>query len=141
MNIPGTPTPIVDGEPLLNSRDVKQEKGVSLGEKDLGSLLSFIFIINQIYGPGVLAIPIVFQQSGWLLTMITVFLFMIISCLSSTCLCQAIAAIPNNSRFQQRIEYATVVKYYYGAKAHIVFQIGLAITLQAYNIASIGKIK
>lgn len=34
----------------------------NVGTKTLGNFYSFVFIINQIYGPGVLAIPIVFQQ-------------------------------------------------------------------------------
>lgn len=44
------------------SVDVAQEKGHSVGTKSLNSFYSFVFIINQIYGPGVLAIPVVFQE-------------------------------------------------------------------------------
>lgn len=40
------------------------KKSPDLGKKDLGYFLSFIFLVNQIYGPGVLAIPIVFKQAG-----------------------------------------------------------------------------
>jgi hypothetical protein len=40
------------------------KKSADFGKKDLGYYLSFIFLVNQIYGPGVLAIPIVFKQAG-----------------------------------------------------------------------------
>ena len=42
--------------------DVSVALGQSLGDKDIGPWLSVIFIVNQIYGPGLLAIPIVLQQ-------------------------------------------------------------------------------
>jgi len=32
------------------------------GSKTIGTFSSYVFIINQIFGPGVLALPIVFQQ-------------------------------------------------------------------------------
>ena len=44
--------------------DLNQEKGHSVGTKSLNSFYSIVFIINQIYGPGVLAIPIVFQEGN-----------------------------------------------------------------------------
>lgn len=37
------------------------------GAKTIGTLSSFVFIINQIFGPGVLALPIVFQQGIYIL--------------------------------------------------------------------------
>ena len=32
------------------------------GSKTIGSWSSYVFIVNQIFGPGVLALPIVFQE-------------------------------------------------------------------------------
>jgi hypothetical protein len=52
-----TPVPIMVDEFIPDPRAEQ-----SLGTKDINSWLSVIYIINQIYGPGVLAIPIVFQQ-------------------------------------------------------------------------------
>eukprot|EP01102_Stenamoeba_stenopodia_P021176 TRINITY_DN845_c0_g1_i4.p1 TRINITY_DN845_c0_g1~~TRINITY_DN845_c0_g1_i4.p1 ORF type:complete len:552 (+),score=101.86 TRINITY_DN845_c0_g1_i4:287-1942(+) len=118
-------------------QEVVQEKGKSLGDKKIGNWGSFYFIINQIYGPGVLAIPIVFQQSGILVTTIMLTFFLVISCLAATMLCEAIARIPDNENFEKRIEYGTVVRYYYGKKWHFLFQIFLNFTIQAYLIASI----
>ena len=34
------------------------------GSKTIGTYSSYVFIINQIFGPGVLALPIVFQQGS-----------------------------------------------------------------------------
>jgi hypothetical protein len=64
--------------------------------------LSICFIVNQIYGPGVLAIPLVYQQSGYVLTLIALTFFFIMSCLSSTMLIQVMSMIPGNDKFQKR---------------------------------------
>lgn len=117
--------------------EIKEERGKSLGVKSIGTFLSFIFLINQIYGPGVLAIPLVYEQSGLIPTMFMVTFFLVVSSLAATCLSQAIATIPGNRQYQQRVEFATAFEYYYGHKWHVVFQVLLAITVQAYNIASI----
>jgi hypothetical protein len=50
--------PNLEGETV----DLNSEKGHTVGTKSLNSFYSIVFIINQIYGPGVLAIPIVFQE-------------------------------------------------------------------------------
>src|ERR1700721_567368 len=71
----------------------------ALKNKSLSFFFSFIFIINQIFGPGVLAIPIVFQQSGLFPTIIFLSLFCFVGCLSATVLCQAIALIPGNKYY------------------------------------------
>ena len=95
------------------AREVVNERGKSLGAKQLGTgyhtylflgtvvnfvfryfcmfscfpntpRLSLIFIINQIYGPGVLAIPIVYQQSGYIPTNTMMLIFFVASCFAST---------------------------------------------------------
>jgi amino acid permease len=103
----------------------------------VGAKLSVAFIVNQIFGPGVLAIPIVFQQAGWLLATLALLFFMAVSCFSSTLLCAAIARIPGNSRFERRIEFAGVVEYYLGKRAVSVFYLFYMVTIQSYNVASI----
>lgn len=112
------------------------EKG-AVGAKNIGTYGSFVYIINQIFGPGVLAIPIVFQQAGWVATLAILFVFCIISSFSATLLCEAVRMIPGNEEFQKRYEYTTTVRHYFGKKAYVVFQIFFNICLQSLNIASI----
>jgi hypothetical protein len=45
--------------------------------------------------------------------------------------------VPGNSNFEKRIEYTTLVDYYLGRKAYVVFQVALNVCLQSLNIASI----
>ena len=136
----------------------------SLPSKSLSLGYSFIFIINQvrsrqplphqssypshsprarcvrcgqIYGPGVLAIPIVFQQSGVVLTVLTMAAFMVISGLSSSLLAQAIALIPGNCHYERRFEFSSAVLYFWGRRWHALSAVLLNVTVQSYNLASI----
>ncbi|EGC36373.1 hypothetical protein DICPUDRAFT_31960 [Dictyostelium purpureum] len=118
--------------------NVKKERGNSLGEKSIAQWGSFIFIVNQIYGPGVLSIPKVFQQSGWFLTILSLTFFLIMSCLASTLLCEALTLIPGNKKYEKHIEYSVAIKYFFGKKLYFVFQILNNLCIQAYNIASIA---
>jgi amino acid permease len=56
--------------------------------------LSVVFIVNQIYGPGVLAIPIVYQQAGVFPTLLALLFFFVVSSFASTMLCDSMAMIP-----------------------------------------------
>eukprot|EP01133_Synstelium_polycarpum_P010702 gene10702-12447_t len=126
-------------EPLIPADvAVKKERGHSLGEKAITQIGSFIFIVNQIYGPGVLSIPVVFQQAGWVMTLVSLTFFLFISAMASTLLCESLALIPGNRTFEKHIEYSVAIKYYFGKKAHFGFQILNNFCIQCYNIASIA---
>ena len=84
-----------------------------------------------------LAIPIVFQQSGVLLTLLTMAAFMVISGLSSSLLAQAIALIPGNCHYERRFEFSSAVLYFWGPRWHALSALLLNITIQSYNLASI----
>ncbi|KYQ88837.1 hypothetical protein DLAC_10639 [Tieghemostelium lacteum] len=125
------------GDSSISTISNNKDLGGILGEKTISQWASFIFIVNQIYGPGVLSISIGFQQSGWVLTMVSLTLFLIVSCLASTLLCEAVSLIPGNRQFDKHIEYSGAVRYYFGKRYYFIFQILNNLCLQAYNIASI----
>jgi hypothetical protein len=85
----------------------------------------------------VLAIPLVYTQSGWLPTLISVTFFLLVSSLASTCVAQAVASIPDNREYEQRVEFGTAVQYFYGDRWHSLFQVALNITIASYLIASV----
>jgi amino acid permease len=108
-----------------------------LGGKNIGVFGSFVYVINQIFGPGMVALPMIFQQSGWVVPTVTLVFFLFISAWSATALIEAIRLMPGNSKFGKRVEYATAVEYYFGRKLYYAFQILLNLCLQSINIASI----
>src|SRR3989338_9470617 len=99
-------------EELQQDRALASEEGKALGQKDIGLYSSFVYVINQIFGPGSLALPIVFQQAGLLLTLPTMAAFMVLSGFASTMTCDAMARIPGNGRFSRRMEFASIVEHY-----------------------------
>jgi len=129
--------PYSETDSLLEVPEGVKQGDRNIGNKTLGSFYSFVFIINQIYGPGVLAIPIVFQQGGWFLTTVVLTVFLLTSAFSSTLLCEALSLIPGNKHFELHIEYTGAVKHYFGRTWYIIFQVFLNLCLQSYNIASI----
>jgi hypothetical protein len=69
------------------------------------------------------------QTAGWVTPLIVIVLFMFISgwagtiqalhththlASTATCLIEAMRALPGNDQFQQRIEYSTLVRHYFG---------------------------
>lgn len=135
--------PYTETDPILSLPVVEEvinlaeEKGHSVGTKSLNTFYSIVFIINQIYGPGVLAIPAVFQQAGFFLTTIVLAIFALVSCFSASLLCEALSLIPGNKRFDKHIEYTGAVKHYFGHRWYMLFQLLMNLCMQSYNIASI----
>jgi hypothetical protein len=57
--------------------------------------------------------------------------------LSTVMYCEAMRKIPGNEHFRGRIEFTTIVKYYFGDCAYVCAQIGLNGALQSLNIISV----
>jgi len=94
-------------------------------------------MINNITGPGVPALPNLFVESGWLMPFVAIVLVWLMTSLSSSMYCEAMRKIPGNEHFSGRIEYTSIVTYYFGRKTYIASQIGLNGALQSLNIASV----
>ena len=110
---------------------------IFLGEKTIGTFTSIVYTMNNLCGPGMLGLSLVYQQSGWLLTTILILISAVVSGFAATMLCESMALIPGNSRFQTRYEFATIVKYYYGPGSYWICQVVYNFSLTILNIASI----
>ena len=109
----------------------------ALGKKTITFFGSFVLTVNNISGPGMLALPLVFQQgskensvrettmvhavivivscaAGIITPTLTLIFICVISSFASTMICEAMALVPGNHRFDERLEFATVVKHYFG---------------------------
>jgi amino acid permease len=61
--------------------------------------LSIFYLVNQIFGPGGLAMPIVMKQAGWAPSLTMLLFFSFTACLAATMLCAAMRLIPGNDRY------------------------------------------
>eukprot|EP00056_Hartaetosiga_gracilis_P022065 m.28030 g.28030 ORF g.28030 m.28030 type:complete len:612 (-) comp9419_c0_seq1:127-1962(-) len=107
------------------------------GKKTIGFFAGVALLINNITGPGVPSIPNMFVESGWLFPTLAFLIIWLMTSLSTTMYCEAMRNIPGNENFRDRVEYSSLVDYYFGRKAYIAAQIGINGALQSLNIISV----
>lgn len=105
--------------------------------KTIGLFGSVVITMNNMLGPGMLGLSLVYQQCGWVFAVGFMLLFWVISTFCSTMLCEAMAIVPGNRKYNKRIEYATLVRHFFGFKFYAVAQFFYVFSLQVLNIASI----
>jgi len=127
-----SPTPTPRARDFLNNLNSN-----AFGGKDIAYFSGIVLLINNITGPGVPGLPNMFAEAGWLIPTLVLFAVYGMTTLSSTMYAEAMANIPGNEVFQDRIEYSTIVKYYFGRNWYIAAQVGLNGALQSLNIISV----
>lgn len=109
---------------------------------------SVVLLFNNMAGPGMLALPVVFRQAGIAPSCLVLTLFACLSASSAAMLCESIAVVHRLKRahpdlislaFQdtQRFEFSNVVRFFYGDMWYSVCQIAYILSLQSLNMASI----
>lgn len=107
------------------------------GARTITMASGIILLINNITGPGVPGLPNMFAEAGWLPPVICILVIWLMTTVSSCMYAEAMAAIPGNEGFKGRIEYSSIVQYYFGRNWYIAAQIGLNGALQSLNIISV----
>lgn len=87
------------------------------------SLSSCVLNFNNITGPGVVVLPLLYAQAGWFLPTLGLLLMWLASSFAATMLCEAQQRVPGNRAFQKRYEYCELVRHYYGERWHLVAQV------------------
>ena len=85
-----------------------------LGEKTIGSFGSIVLLINNVTGPGMLLLPVLFQQAGWLVPVGALVVVGGVSTLACCCLVEAVSRLPGNKGFERRAEFYNVFHFYFG---------------------------
>jgi len=133
---PADKPPQSDEKSYLLSKD-QVVKSSGFGGKTIGFVGGFSLLVSNLTGPGLVTLSLVYQDSGWLYPTVALVVMMIMSTLSGVFLCEAMATIPGNESLQGRVEFATLARFYFGRKGHIISQIFINAALQATNIAGI----
>ena len=128
-----------DGDGASLSRPILARVQSVGGAKTIGTLGSLVLMINNIMGPGMVALPFVFQSSGWAPATFALGVCGVFSALAGTMLCEAMQRIPGNRAYGTaltRYEYCDVVRHYWGAGWQQVSHVFFNGSLQASNIAA-----
>ena len=87
-------------------------------------------LANNITGPGMVLIPSVFAQSGWLFPTILFVLTGSLSAISVLYLAKSLTLIPGNENLQKRMEFAPLIKMLFPKWLYRVTFFGLLFLLQ-----------
>merc|ERR1719188_660064 len=85
---------------------------MSLGGKTIGFLGSYALIVNNITGPGMLHLAVVFQEAGLVVPVLVFFLVCTSSTGAANLLCDAMARLPGNANIELRKEHSDAFAYY-----------------------------
>lgn len=113
------------------------QKETGFGNKTIGFVGGLSLLINNVTGPAMVTIPLVYQSAGWLTPTICLIVMTVLSSLASTFVCEAMACIPGNDNLQGRVEFSTLVSFFFGKKGLVIAQIFINISLQCANISAI----
>ncbi|PRP80111.1 hypothetical protein PROFUN_12265 [Planoprotostelium fungivorum] len=107
------------------------------GGKDIGFFGGITLLTNSITGPGLVTIPLLFQQAGWVSPLLCMIIIAGISCLAAIMLCSAMEKVPGNERFKGRVEFSAVAKEFLPIWAYRVTIFLLILSLLAVFISSV----
>jgi len=135
----GPLSPISKFEPVETPKaaDFLNKLEHSFGAKEIGLWAGIILMVNNITGPGVPGLPNMFVEAGWLPPLLVLVVIYAMTTVSASMYAEAMSNIPGNEGFKDRIEYSTIVQYYFGRRWYIASQIGLNGALQSLNIISV----
>lgn len=82
------------------------EHGMETAEKNIGLFGSFALVTNNIAGPAMMGLPLLFQQAGIIPVIVAIVFMSVTSSISGTMLAESIASIPGNVKYDLQVEYA-----------------------------------
>ena len=88
----------------------KETKAEKLNDSLLGSLDSFVLISNNMIGPGMMGLPLLFHDAGLVPTVICIVFIACCAGLCGTMFAETISLIPGNSQFAMAVEYPTAFR-------------------------------
>eukprot|EP01065_Artemidia_motanka_P041389 TRINITY_DN535_c10_g1_i1.p1 TRINITY_DN535_c10_g1~~TRINITY_DN535_c10_g1_i1.p1 ORF type:complete len:755 (+),score=254.31 TRINITY_DN535_c10_g1_i1:156-2267(+) len=104
----------------------------AFGDKTIGTAAGFMLLVNNVTGPGLVTMCAVNTAAGYFTTSVFLFMCWAISSLSTTMMLEAIKRIPGNSRFDQRIEFTTLAKYYFQGNRRWLYVLTLLVFMLSF---------
>ncbi|KAG0339982.1 hypothetical protein BG004_006592, partial [Podila humilis] len=113
------------------------QESSSTNVKDISYLGGLALFICSTTGSGVVSLPLIAQNAGWVPTMVCFALIGFLSYLSSMFICEAMTIVPGNDRFQSNVEFSNLVLCFFGKRYQAFVQAVCFLAVQTNNIASI----
>lgn len=116
-------------------RDVLGMHATGFGGKHISDMGSFVLNLNNIMGPALVLLPLLNQQAGWLAPQVLGTAFCVLSAVVSGMLVEAMQRIPGNRGFNERYEFVTLMRHYFGRRGFYLAQVAYNLTMMATNLA------
>lgn len=116
-------------------RDREGVHVTGFGGKHIRGIGSFVLNLNNIMGPALVLLPLLNQEAGWVSPQVLGTLFCILSAVVSSMLVEAMQRIPGNRGFNERYEFVTLMRHYFGKRGFYVGQVAYNLTNMATNMA------
>lgn len=105
--------------------------------KTIGMFGSFVLLVNNLTGPGMLGFPNLFQKAGILPVLGGITFVFISASLCGTFLADSIASIPNNHNFDLQVDFSSAFRYTVGEDWYVVAETLFLISCFVQAIAGI----
>ena len=105
--------------------------------RNVGLVGGVSLLLTSITGPGLVILPYVFQQSGWVLPSLAIVAIGVLSAVAGLFVVEAVSRFPGNDAFERNVEFTVMVHQFYGRYWYYAFIFVLYGSLQSVNIASI----
>ncbi|KAJ3048005.1 hypothetical protein HK097_010969, partial [Rhizophlyctis rosea] len=94
-------------------------------------------LVSSITGPGIITIPLIFQEAGWIMPTVLFIAVAFLSGIGALFLLESMTYFPGNDKFQMNVEFTVLVHQFYGRRWYYLMHVILFGSLQSFNIASI----
>ena len=101
------------------------------GGKTIGTFGAVVLVANNVVGPGMLELPKLFQEAGWLPTTLACVAVASLSATAACFFCDAFALLPGNAGFARRAEFNAPFKHHFGPAVDALVHGAYFLTIQA----------
>lgn len=113
----------------------ENETSQTLDERD-----SMVVFVNAIIGPGVVALPKLYQVSGWLFPTILLTAGGALAALATVVRCETVALMPGNAEFTKKVEFGAPFREWIGERAYVASHVGFYLAAVIQVVSSVTTV-
>ena len=113
----------------------ENETSQTLDERD-----SMVVFVNAIIGPGVVALPKLYQVSGWLFPTVLLTAGGALAALATVVRCETVALMPGNAEFARKVEFGAPFREWIGERAYVASHVGFYLAAVSQVVSSVTTV-